>query len=420
MHATPHEDTPPAERQKRPVRAFYFFVIGAAFAVMVGTMFRWWTRDTMQFESDAAYFFDVSSSYFVSHDDYVGGENAGPIVVWAHIYRFLEGMGVRADPLWGILLNAVLIVAAMSLFFRYAIANFDLDIRKQRLLALLMGSNGLMMMFAGIHLRDCFLVTFTTIAVTVFGKPVKQWNLQTIAWQLSLLAALVVLSYFCRVEAFIVPVIIYLISIYAFNFSDLDLRFKAIFVLVGAGLLYIAFTRIIDVGEYYTSYVERNYDAYRELSEDETGASSLALYLLYRLPVYITTVAASLQVLFVKFPVWREMWRGSYDFYMTLTAVQMLFVAPRAIGMCLSSVYRKVPNIVTFHVLAVVLMLVFVALTSIQVRHFAVVYPSLLLLAVEWRRGDGRGWEVFTNLVVFGLLALVLALNLYFLIVSMA
>ena len=118
-------------------------------------------------------------------------------------------------------------------------------------------------------------------------------------------------------------------------------------------------------------------------------------------------------MLFIKVPAWREIGRGSYDLYMSLAAIQMLVVAPLAMSTMLASIYRKYSNGVSFHVLATLVLLLVVSLTSIQVRHFAVVYPSLMLLAVLWRRETKGKNEVFSVVFAISLGLLVGLLNVY-------
>ena len=123
-----------------------------------------------------------------------------------------------------------------------------------------------------------------------------------------------------------------------------------------------------------------NYTAYKLLSEKESSESSIGHYLLYNLPFPISTLASAALVLFIKFPFWRGMMYDSYSFYMSLAAVRMLIVAPAYIVIVLSSFFRHTDIHLRYLVLVLLSLLLIVALTSNQVRHFAVGYPFLLLL----------------------------------------
>jgi hypothetical protein len=60
-----------------------------------------------------------------------------------------------------------------------------------------------------------------------------------------------------------------------------------------------------------------------------------------------------------------------------------------------------------------------VSLTSIQVRHFAVLYPSFMLLVVLWRRETKGKHEIWSLATAIGLGSLVGLANLYFWLASL-
>lgn len=387
-------------------------------SVVIGAYFRASIYDVMQTESDAGYFFEVSSRFFTLFSD-PGNENVGPIYLWAALYSALEQVGIQPDPLWGILVNSGLVVAALYLFYRYAWRFYALTETQAKWLAVLMGTNGVMMMSAGIHMRDAFLIFLTTVTVTLYGRPFNQWPLRFPGSRVAVLAVLSFLSYICRVESAVIPIMVAMVAVYAFGMRRLDVRVRMAVLMLGGIALFFAFNTLGGFNTLYNDFVSRNYDAYRELTERESDASSIGLYLLYQLPGYISAVVASLQMLFIRIPAWANIWRGSYDFYMALAAIQMLVVAPLAISTMLASTYRKYSDLVMFHVLATVVLLVMVSLTSIQVRHFAVLYPSLMLLVVLWRRETRGKHEIWSLATAIGLGSLVGLANLYFWLASL-
>lgn len=411
LRNNPRSVVPPLADSKRSWPLFYF-IFCAIVSILIGAYFRSAGYDRMQTDSDAAYFFDITSSFFMLHVD-PGNENIGPIYLWATLYRVLNQIGIKPDPLWGILINAAMVVAALHIFFRYACRLYALTATETKWLALLLGSNGVLMMSAGLHLRDSFLILLTTLTVVLYGRPLNQWPIHFPASRLLAVAVLAYLSYLCRVEGFIVPILVAMVATYAFGMRQLDAKFRLVGLVFGGGALLFAYTQIPDLRETYFTYVERNFESYRGLTENESDASSISVYLLYQLPPYLSVVFSSIQMLFIKVPAWREIGRGSYDLYMSLAAIQMLVVAPLAMSTMLASIYRKYSNGVSFHVLATLVLLLVVSLTSIQVRHFAVVYPSLMLLAVLWRRETKGKNEVFSVVFAISLGLLVGLLNVY-------
>lgn len=399
--------------QPRPRWPLWFFVFCALVSIVIGASFRSATYDVMQTEGDAGYFFNVSASFFTLFAD-PGDENLGPIYLWAMLYSALEQVGIQPNPVWGILINSGLVVAALYLFYSYAWRFYALTANQAKWLALLMGSNGVMMMSAGIHMRDAFLIFLTTVTVTLYGRPFNQWPIRAPGSRVAVLAGLSFLSYICRVESAVIPIMVAMVAVYAFGMRRLDVRIRIPVLVLGGVALFFAFTLLGGFSTLYNDFVIRNYDAYRELTESESDSGSAALYLLYQLPGYFSVVIGSLQMLFVKVPAWANIWRGSYDFYMALAAIQMLVVAPLAVSTMVASIYRRYSDQVMFHVLATVVLLVMVSLTSIQVRHFAVLYPSLMLLVVLWRRETKGKHEIWSLATAIGLGSLVGLANLYF------
>jgi len=204
-----------------------------------------------------------------------------------------------------------------------------------------------------------------------------------------------------------------MVAFYAFRMRRVDVRIRMPVLVLGGIALFFAFTLLGGFNTLYTDFVTGNRDVYRMLSESESDTGSAALYLLYQLPGYLSVVVGSLQVLFIKVPVWLDIWRGSYEFYMALAAIQMLVVAPLAVSTMLASIYRRYSDRVMFHVLATVVLLVMVSLTSIQVRHFAVLYPSFILLVVLWRRETKGKHEIWSLATAIGLGSLIGLVNIY-------
>lgn len=356
-------------------------ILGAIVAITIGYAFRVTIYDNMQQDSDAAYFFATASTgdYEFSLDEsLLVTENQLPIVAYGAIYSFLSNLGIDADPFWGIVLNAMLVVTSQMIAVHYARHRFGFSHSLLVKLALLISFNGLMMMFAGIHMRDAFLLCTATISVVVFHpQPDRSsWGqaLRRFAWLLVLMAA----SFVCRKEGFAVPLLFYLISIIApLDFGALSVRVKLLLVVAA----FAGFILWLDVADLITN----NYNAYKLLSQDESARSSLAYALLYDLPFPFSTLAAGVLLLFIKIPFWRDGLYDSYSFYMSIAALQMLFIAPAFIALLGYVLLNKVDFRYRYLMLILVSMLFVTAITSNQVRHFAIVYPILMIVYLSRR-----------------------------------
>jgi hypothetical protein len=146
-----------------------------------------------------------------------------------------------------------------------------------------------------------------------------------------------------------------------------------------------------------------NYNAYKLLSQEESKETSLAYFLLYDLPFPISAFASAALVLFIKIPFWRGMLFDSYNFFTSMAALQMLFIAPAFIGIAVRSLLYKVGSDVRYLVLVLLLLLFMTAMTSSQVRHFAIGYPFLILLYHMRRKIIGtEGLYVWAQHFIFG------------------
>ena len=353
-------------------------IIGALVAMSIGYVFRSTIYDFMQQDSDAAYFFVTASTgdYDFSLDEsLLVTENQLPIVAYGTVYSFLSELGLDADPAWGILLNTTLVVTSLWIALRYARCRFGFSNAMLVKLSLLMAFNGVLMMFAGIHMRDAFLLCTATIAVAVFHPGRGRTSFTRSVAKLLWLLVLMVLSFLCRKEGFAVPLLIYLISIIApMDYSARSVKLN----LLAVAAVFLVFVVQFDI----LDLVSENYRAYKLLSQDESANSSLAYFLLYDLPFPVSTLASGLLLLFIKVPFWRGGLFDSYSFYVSVAALQMIFVAPVFLGILGYALVNKVDYRFRYLLLIVLSMLFVTAITSNQVRHLAIVYPVLMILFV--------------------------------------
>jgi hypothetical protein len=330
----------------------------------------------MQHGSDAAYFFEAASTgdYDFSLDEsLLFTENQAPLIVYGGIYALMSSLGLDANPFGGILLNAALVIASLALALHYARTHFGFGPARQFKLAGLLSFNGLVMMFAGIHMRDAFLLFLTTAAMVAFHPAPWQISLRRHVARIGILIVLAALSFLSRIESFVVPILLYVLAIA----SALDFRRTGVRLLMLAGLAAIA-TYIIryDV----IQLVNDNAEAYKLLSQEESSGSSLAYYLLYDLPVPFSTLAGMVLLLFIKIPFWRGALYDSYSFYVSLAAFQMMFVAPTVIGLGWFAMKGGLELRHRYLFFILFASVAIVALTSNQVRHIATAYPALMIL----------------------------------------
>jgi hypothetical protein len=229
------------------------------------------------------------------------------------------------------------------------------------------------MMFAGIHMRDAFLLMTTTISIILF-RPQAEPTLGVALIHFVALIVLMCIAFLCRREGFVVPMVVYLVAL-GMRIMERDrilLKALAAVAVIGGAVVAVA-SGLLDLAI-------DNYTAYQLLSQEESSDSSLAYYFLYKLPFPLSTISSAVLLLFIKLPFWRGMLFDSYNFFMSIAALQMLFIAPAIIAIFFRSFFHKVGSDVRYLVLVLLSLLLMVAITSNQVRHFAIGYPFLILL----------------------------------------
>jgi len=376
----------------------------------IGYVFRTTIWDYMQHGSDAAYFFETASTgdYDFSFDEsLLFTENQLPLMLYGEVYALMSSLGLDANPFGGILVNAALVVAALALALHYARTRFGFGPYRQLKLAGLLSFNGLIMMFAGIHMRDAFLFFTATVAMVAFHPSPARTSLPRHAARFGLLVVLAVLSFLSRKEGFAVPVLIYLLAIA----SKLDFRRTGVrFAMLACAAVIATVAVWLNV----IQLVTENAEAYKLLSQEESSSSSLAYFLLYDLPVPLSTFAGMALLLFIKVPFWRGALYDSYSFYISLAAFQMLFIAPTVIGLCWYAMTKRLELRLHYLFLILVAMVFIVTITSNQVRHLAVVYPAMMIVYLcrdeIVPRARQRGFRQFslfaTTLVILASLAI--------------
>lgn len=366
-----------------PVRLGPLFpiVFGIVVAMAIGYLFRTSIWDYMQHESDAAYFFETASTGdydFPLDETLLITENQLPLILYGEVYKLMSALGLEANPFGGILVNAALVLATLALALHYARTRFGFGPNRQMQLAALLSFNGLIMMYAGIHMRDAFLLFTATASVVAFHPSAGRTSLPRHAARFVMLLVLAVLSFLSRKEGFAVPLLVYVLSIAV----TLDYRRTGVrLVMLALALIAVALVVQFDVIPMVLEHAER----YKLLTQDETGNSSIAYYLLYELPEPLSTLAGMVLLLFIKIPFWRGALYDSYTFFMTLSAFQMLFIAPAFLGIVWFALTRRLELRFRYLILILVAMLLITILTSKQVRHFAILYPMLMIVYLSRR-----------------------------------
>jgi hypothetical protein len=205
-------------------------------------------------------------------------------------------------------------------------------------------------------------------------------------------------AFLCRKEGFALPLMIYFISsVTPFLNKGWPVKF-AILLFAGVFALLLVW---MDVHK----LIIENYEKYKLLSQNESQGDSLGYFILYDLPFPLSTLASSVLLLFIKFPFWRNLFFDSYTFFVAITSLQMLFVAPAFLAIVLYMAFNQLAIEYKYLLYVILSLLLATAITSNQVRHFASVYPFLLLVYQSRKKiliGDRKGFYKAFQYAIFG------------------
>jgi hypothetical protein len=126
------------------------------------------------------------------------------------------------------------------------------------------------------------------------------------------------------------------------------------------------------------------------------------------MPLAISIPGASALVLFVKVPVTASFLKDAYSFYLSINAVQMVFIGASYVMLTVGLFFQKGKAIDRYFLIVTLILLIFVGQTSSQVRHFIVVYPFIILMhQVRAEVIDGvKGFENFRRAIIVSLIVL--------------
>jgi hypothetical protein len=235
-----------------------------------------------------------------------------------------------------------------------------------------------------------------------FHPPPGSITLSRHAGRLVILFILAALSFVSRKEGFIVPLLVYMLSFaMTIDYRRISVRFILLTMLLIAGVA-------VDQFEVIQLAIE-NSERYKLLTQDETTNSSIGYYLLYELPEPLSTLASMVLLLFIQVPFWRRALFDSYTFFMTMGAMQMLFIAPAFLSIAWFALIKQVELRFRYLIYILLVMLLITSLTSKQVRHFAIMYPGLMIVYLS--RSDiippaSRRFCMYLSLTLIGLILL--------------
>jgi hypothetical protein len=267
---------------------------------------------------------------------------------------------------------------------------YGVDPRREARLLLMLGTCGMLWLFAALHLRDSVVLLAVTLTVYAWVWFLRRGGVLRLCWLGGVLAALTATFAVLRTEYAFVPLVASVIGLMSMAiepkaFGRRGRRLVAIVVLlIGAVASWGYFGLALDAAVSGGS-------TYRELVRDEAGQSSLGAQLVVNQPIPIRAVVGSIYLMVFPIPVWIGFASDSaLHLFKSLNAMFFYALLP-LLGLAAADLGRE-PMLRTADRLFVfgmsIAFIAAIALTSLESRHLGSFLVAVFLLALVPDLGD--------------------------------
>lgn len=373
----------------RPEVRMFIRVFGVGFLVAgVAAVYANQLGDPLQLSGDAGGFFEMAV-------DSAGGlslaevrmvhEGALAIALWREAYDFFHAIGFEKYRYIGVTINVATVALSGVIGIKMVRCAFGNDDYRFRQLTLLASSCGLLWLFAGVHLRDSFvLLVVTALAymwVRFLAKAELGWKL---LWMLIFSGAATALVGFLRTSFVFVPGAMFFAAMGALAMSHSeDHRGRRVAIGVSAVGAAIGFWLLSAYGEVILLALELYSQNHSDLgAEANSGGLGYRLIVDQVLPIKITLGSIYLFVFPIPFWVGFQL-ESVYSLYKSFNVVFFYFFLPLLFLTLRQIAIQKNARS------ALILFLLFisggftlaVAGTSLETRHFGAFLIPLFVLA---------------------------------------
>lgn len=311
------------------------------------------------------------------------------LVIWQQVYHVFSGMGFAHGPYVGVMFNALAVGLAGGVTVATARELFGSDRVRLRRTGTLFAFCGIFWLFGAILIRDCFTLLLNAAVLWGLVRLVNRPSLRNL-----ILSAVVTLCasaciWYLRKNSIYLFGLFYLLAFVcwywrgkasiAHVFATLSL--PAVLI-VASAFLYQYFEATIDAILYTSEFYE---GSAAQSSQDD----SLGMALVVNQPAPVRATLGSGVLMAFPIPLWAYLKAGAteYELIKTWQGVYKLFLLPLALAGFWIVVKRAIHaratlNAQFFIAVYAVLMLVAVAGTTLETRHYGQFMPAVILLAV--------------------------------------
>ena len=359
------------------------------FMLGVGGMYAEVFGDPLQLSADAYHFFRLASDQVAGlniEEIRALSEGAFAIVLWGKVYDLFSLMGFPRERYIGGLVNVTAIAFGVVFAVKTAILIFGNDDRRIRLLLALFSFNGIIWMFAGIHLRDG-MVFLAVAALTLqcgsfLNRP--SIGIKFAIFTLALVTSGAFLS-LLRTEFFFVPMVMAAACAFAILFELRPDRSRQAKLVLSALSVPVISLLAYFYGTDLTNSVSGGHEGYINHLSAQQADDSLAMRWIADAPTPLRAILGTIYLYIFPVPVWSGFLSNSaVDLFRSVNAISFYFVIPllllgiiRVTG---SRVAREPP--ILFLLCISLGFSIAVALTSLENRHLGAFLAPILLFAL--------------------------------------
>jgi len=346
-------------------------------------------QDPSQLFSDTAGFYDMATfgAQALSLEEIESKhEGALGIIIWRQIYDIFEAMGFEKERYIGITFNS-LVVALSGVFgikiIRVLFGNDQFHFRRFGTFASL---NGLVWLFASIHIRDGMIMLAVAILIYLWvcylSRPDSIWRLVLLVF--GLLVSVPVMKYL-RGEFAFVPLSMMLAAFAALVIGNYNRLLRNWTIgLVAAVLIVLILFFLWSDFQIILELLSHGHAGYTAEAETHHTVNSFGMTLIVNQPLPVRLAFGSVYLYVYPIPFWSGFqFESVYRLFNSFSVVSFYFILPMlAIVLSNISSYRK-------NHLPVILFLVFVSFgftlavagTSLETRHIGAFLTPLFVLA---------------------------------------
>lgn len=348
-----------------------------------------------QFDDASQNHFDPIGFFILAAGDAAGAAlseiraltvGSGAVVLWRMVYDVFHSLGLAKERFIGIGVNVWMLSMTAVIGIKMVRIVFGEDDARLRRFIIAFSLSGVLWLCGSIHVRDAAVIATVTLLTWVWLRFVAKPSALSLFWLCVATFASIEAFTSLRRELVLIPVamLIAVPGAYAFgNSSRPGLRALGLIAVVLSLPFVILLAWQFQSSVFETLLVNRlQYFEYAAATHD---ADSLGMRYIVNAPLPLRMTLGSLYLFIFPIPVWSGVEQGTvYGLLNTLQALFMYALTP-LVALSAWRIARREPDrgpAILFLCFVSAALVGSIAMTSLEIRHFAMVVPTLIVVAV--------------------------------------